>query len=901
MKAPRLEELNAKWAELQPRISGKRSDRKMVSDVRELLEQAIEAGTDISKGAERAELQTLAREIADAIFHITSEYPTATIRAPIDVTTDRRGGASGRSALSNLPERNPFFTGRERVLAQLQEALATHGRAALSGLGGVGKTQTASEYAHRHLAEYDDHAFWVKAGSQEALISSYVTVAGLLQLPESTAKEQTLAVDAVQRWLSSHEGWLLILDNVQDSEMVHEYIPPGKKGHVILTTRAQAVGTMAQRVEVREMGVEEGALFLLRRAKYIVEAADEDDRARAKEIVAQLDGLPLALDQAGAYIEETGCGFSGYLSLYRTRGPELLRLRGTLAFDHPDPVATTWALSFENIEKANPAAVELLRFCAFLRPDGIPEEVFSKGAPELGLLLESLGSDALAWNDALREILKYSLLRRDSNANTLEIHLLVQAVLKQGMDEAIQRLWAGRTVRALNRAFPEVDFSTWAGCERLLPQAHTCSKLINQWGFEFREGARLLNRAGAYLYERGRYTDAESLYQQAFAILEKALGPEYPDVATSLNNLARLYAAEGQYAKAEPLYERALAILGKALGPEHPDLAWSLDSLGRLYQAQGRYGKAEPLFERAVQIREKSLGSENPDLAWSLNSLAALYQAQGQYGKAEPLFERARAIRAKVLGPEHPDLAQSLDSLARLYDSQGQYAKAEPLFQRALAIRERALGPEHPDLATSLNDMAGLYAAQGQYTKAEPLFQRALAIRERALGPEHPDVAWTLNDLASLYGRQGQYAKAEPLYQRALAIRERALGPEHPDVAWTLNDLARLYAAQGQYTKAEPLYQRALTIREKAFGPEHRNLAWTLNDLAALYAAQSQYAKAEPLYQRALETREKASDMEHPDVATCLESYAGLLRNMDRSEEAAPLESRARSIRAKSA
>ena len=315
---------------------------------------------------------------------------------------------------------------------------------------------------------------------------------------------------------------------------------------MLLTTRARAVGAVARLVEIQEMGTEEGALFLLRRAKYIAEdapldAAAEADQATAKEIAAQLDGLPLALDQAGAYIEETGCGLSGYLDLYRSHALELLRRRGVLASDHPDPVATTWALSFENIEKANPAAAELLRFCAFLHPDGIPEEVFSEGAPELGPVLGPVGSDAFALNSAISEILKYSLLRRDPNASTLEIHRLVQAVLKRGMDEATQRLWAERAVRAVNRAFPAVEFSTWAVCERLLPQAHACAELINQWGFEFPEAARLLNQAGFYLYERGRYTDAEPLYERALAIREKALGPEHPDVATSLNNLAVLY------------------------------------------------------------------------------------------------------------------------------------------------------------------------------------------------------------------------------------------------------------------------------------------------------------------------------------------------------------------------
>ena len=525
-----------------------------------------------------------------------------------------------------LPERNPFFTGREPVLARLQEALAARGRAALSGLGGVGKTQTAVEYAHRHLDDYV-YTFWATAHSREALVSGYLAVAGLLKLTESDAKDQTLAVDAVKRWLGSHEGWLLILDNADDIGMARKFIPPGKSGHVLLTTRTRAVGAVARLVEIPEMGTEEGALFLLRRANYVGENAALDlaskaDRATALKIATQLDGLPLALDQAAAYIEETDCGLSGYLSLCQTHGPELLELRGALASDHPDPVATTWALSFENIERANTAAAELLRFCAFLSPDGIPEEVFSEGAPELGPVLGAVATDAFALNSAFSEILQYSLLRRDANAGTLEIHRLVQDVLKQAMDKDMQSLWAERAVRAVNRIFPGGEFSTWTVCERLLPQAYACAELIKQWGFEFPEAARLLNDAGFYLRERARHTEAEPLCERALAIREKALGAEHPDVATSLNNLARLYHDQGQYARAEPLYERALAIREKALGPEHPDVATSLNNLAVLYDNQGQYAKAEPLYQRALAIYEKALGAEHPDVAMSLNNLA---------------------------------------------------------------------------------------------------------------------------------------------------------------------------------------------------------------------------------------------------------------------------------------
>jgi hypothetical protein len=178
-------------------------------------------------------------------------------------------------------------------------------------------------------------------------------------------------------------------------------------------------------------------------------AASEADQARAKEIATQLDGLPLALDQAAAYIEETGCGLLDYLDLYRKHARELPQRRGKLVADHQDPVASTWVLSFENIERANPAAAEVLRCCAFLDPpDAIPEEVFGEGALELGPVLGMVASDTLAWNDGLSEILKYSLLRRNPNTRTLDIHRLVQAVLKQGMDVATQCLWAERALRA---------------------------------------------------------------------------------------------------------------------------------------------------------------------------------------------------------------------------------------------------------------------------------------------------------------------------------------------------------------------------------------------------------------------------------------------------------------------
>ena len=464
----------------------------------------------------------------------------------------------------------------------------------------MGKTQTVLAYAHQRLEAYT-HVCWVDAASRETLTSGYIRLAGLLKLPTPGGQSSTQTVDSVKQWLASHQGWLLVLDNADDLGLVREFLPSGNCGHVVLTTRAWALGALAQSIEVQKMGHEEGALLLLRRAKRIpedalLEAADPIDQARAKEIATQLDGLPLALDQAAAYLEETGCRLVDYLQLYRQHAPELLRRRGALAStrarwfetllcylhfwrrharkllrqggvlasDHPDAVASTWVLSFEQIERASSAAAELLKLCAFLHPDRIPEELFVEGAPELGPALKAVGSEALAWNNALSEILKYSLLQRDTNAGTLEVHQLVQAVLKARMDAATQRRWAKRAVRAIARAFPSVEFSNWARCERLLPQAHAAMELINEWGLEFPEAARLLNRAGFYLSECARYPEAEPLYRRALAIREKALGPEHPNVATALENYAFLLRVIGRPDDAAPMETRARAIRAKS-------------------------------------------------------------------------------------------------------------------------------------------------------------------------------------------------------------------------------------------------------------------------------------------------------------------------------------------------
>jgi tetratricopeptide (TPR) repeat protein len=481
----------------------------------------------------------------------------------------------------NIPyARNSLFTGREEILARLHTALSAGKTTtltqpqAISGLGGIGKTQTALEYAYRYQENYQT-ILWAKAESRETLLSDFVTFAHLLNLPVKEEQEQLVIVETVSRWFQEHTGWLLIFDNADDLTMVRDFLPSRGKGHTLLTTRASAIGGLAQRIEVERMEPEEGAIFLLHRAAILdrdtpLEAASKDDRVKATEISRAMDGLPLALDQAGAYIEETGCSLSDYRHLYDTRQAYLLTRRGRLATDHKDAVSTTWSLSFENIQHSSPAAADLLRLLAFLDPDVIQEEIVTKGAASLGSLLQAVAIDPIKLDEAIGALRTYSLVRRNPN-RTLTIHRLVQAVLKHSLNKSTQRRWAERAVRAVNLAFPEVDYSTWVQCQQYLPHTQACALLIEEWNMTFPEAAALLMQAGEYLQQRAEYEQAEPLYQRALSISEKVEGPEHPSTASTLHQLAWLYQQQGKYEQAEPLYERALAIMEKTPGSHHPD------------------------------------------------------------------------------------------------------------------------------------------------------------------------------------------------------------------------------------------------------------------------------------------------------------------------------------------
>ena len=725
------------------------------------------------------------------------------------------------SLINNIPYRyNHNFIGRETLLVELASALETNKDnpiQAISGLGGVGKTQIAIEYVRRYEKQYEK-ILWSNADTPEALNEGYREIARLLELSKGNEQDQKLIVNAVKRWLEEEKktAWLLVLDNVETWEKIDTFIPYRFVGHILLTTQAKSMGGI-QIHTVEGLGQDEGALLLLGRAKLItphhpLEVASHPDFIPAREISQKLGGLPLALDQAGAYIDETKCSLPHYLYLYQKEKRALLEARGASRDGHNDLVAATFNLSFDKVKKDNPYAIDLLHLCAFLAHDVIPETIITKGAPHLGWLA-SIDEVALAFDKAIRTLRGYSLIECEASnemERSLRIHNLVQIVIKGQLDALDESNWAERTVRAVSAALPSVEpveAVDWLRWEHIVPHAQVCAQYIEDHKMQFKEATDLLSNTGLYLTERAQYDDAEKLLLQSLTILKPYQPPDPLALvkASVLRSLANIYSEVGEYEEAE-----------------------------------NHYQQSQDIFEKSEPNRASILG-----LARLLNNRAIIFKVDNRFYYAEDSYKRCLDIWS-----QYPDellnYAQSLNNLAVLYAEQYcYYEKATSLFQSSLSIQEQESATDTDAYARCLSNLANLYTQQlgrlshedreqqmaedsDLYTHIEDLYQKSLHILETNKGPEHPDVAYPLNGLAILYYKQGRYTAAEPLYQRSQLIWEQSLRStpphKHPQAAYSFNNQAILYFAQEKYDEAQSLCKKAHEIFKDRLGDAHPHI-----------------------------------------------------------------------------
>ncbi|QBD77678.1 helix-turn-helix domain-containing protein [Ktedonosporobacter rubrisoli] len=786
-------------------------------------------------------------------------------------------------------QRNPFFTGRQAILQSLDQALGRQRQekhycaCALSGLGGIGKTQIALEYTYRHFQEFTA-VFWFSAETTETLFASFLGVAQQLQLAIKGIREQINIINAVIQWLNMHRGWLLIFDNVENPEMLQHYLPTARSGSLLFTTRLSDLAHLAPCFELEPLTEDEGVQLLLCRSHLLSpescqETLSNQIKAEARALVADMGGLPLAIEQAGAYIGAMHCSLENFLRLYHASPLKLLE--GHVApSDHPLSVEGTFALAFEQLRQKKPDAAELLTLLCFLAPDELPEALFTDDLSALQPFLSSAPIDEFQWNALLHELLAYALVRHNRQHKTFTVHRLVQLVLKEHLSLEVRRSWLGLVVQFLHKAFAldreHANVEQWPWCEQLLPHVLAVIEQAEDLKYSSSVFASLQAKVATYYLQRARHLEAEAYYLKALSHLETLPTQNDEEFVLTLTGLGEACHKQGKYQEAEIRYQQALSHIDKHLPQEQRLQIFPFHALAFLYFDLARQDEAEALYLQALDICEQVAEPEHPHVLVLLIGLAALYGNMGRFHEARTLYQRLMHIH-EHMGTLRPlDELTLLNDLATFYIRQGKYQEAEPLLQQALDLGSLYLGPEHPEVSAILNNLGSLYRRQARYQEAEAFYLRALQLREQIFGPDHPYVAFFQNNLAWLYQLQGRYEQAHTLILRALQIYEHALNPDHLATASAFITYANICKAQSHTTRAEELYLHALHIFEQANEPLHPDLALTLHMLGNLYYEQGRIEQAQELYLRALYIRQQILIPEHPEILSLQESLKKL-------------------------
>ncbi|KAH7119384.1 hypothetical protein B0J13DRAFT_532484 [Dactylonectria estremocensis] len=794
----------------------------------------------------------------------------------------------------------------------------------LHGLGGVGKTQLAIDFARRHQATFSS-VFWLDGRSEDRLRGSIAGCVNRIpkgQIP-STGRNKSEAhgkddldatVASVMEWLArpGNGDWLLIFDNVdQDHEQggvtgaydLRRYLP-GDHGAILVTTR---LSRLAQLGESRRLAKVDLSLSRTIFGKWYGGELGSD----CDQLLELLDGLPLALAQAASYLREKGIDVTTYVQIYKHQWDELMESRDASSrplLDYEQgSIATTWMVSFKEIERKSTNAASLLRLWAFLDNKQLWHGL-------LGTATEAGGADG--WPDWLWEmarnevrfldsiglLLRYSMVEtQEGSTGSYSMHPVVHRWASFLDDDRQKHESARLALIVVGSSVPMRESREyWVLQQKLLPHAERCAEWMREalagadvWyiGDELVMGS--LHMLGLLYSDQGKFKEAEEMYERALEGKEKALGPHHTSTLMTVNNLGNLYSDQGKFKEAEEMYERALEGKEKALGLHHTSTLDTVNNLGNLYNSQGKFKEAEEMYERALEGKEKAPGPDQISTLHTVNNLGTLYKDQGKFKEAEEMYERALEGKEKALGPNHTSTLDTVNNLGTLYKGQGKFKEAEEMYERALEGNEKALGPNHTSTLGTVNNLGNLYWDQGKFQEAEEMYERALEGYEKALGPNHTSTLGSVHCLGILYSDQGKFKEAEEMYERALEGREKALGPHHPSTLDTVNDLGILYKDQGKFKEAEEMYERALEGREKALGPHHPSTLDTVNNLGALYSGQGKFQEAEEMYERALEGYEKALGPHHASTLDTVNNFGTLYSDQGKSKEAEEMYERA--------
>jgi transcriptional regulator with XRE-family HTH domain len=687
-------------------------------------------------------------EPASALFVAAARglVPAAEVLAA--VRESGPGPAAAMPQVWNIPARNPGFTGRDDLLAQVRERLLAGDKAvvqALHGMGGVGKTQLAAEYAHRFAGTYD-LAWWINA-EQGGLIGDQVAALGrALGCVQPGAG--TEAVRATVLAELRHRGrWLLVFDNAEDPADVAPWLPGGG-GHVLITSRQRGWDEVAAPVEIDVLARAESVAIL--QARVTVLSGTDADR-----LAAELGDLPLAIAQAAGFMADTGLAADEFLELLRTRAGQLLAQGAPGSY--PRSLAAATGLIADRLARQDRAAAELASVCAFLAPEPIPESLFTDAVSVLPGELAARAADPLAWRQTLSHLTRQSLARIDHRG--LQMHRLTQAILRERLipaQAATTRRYAEALLAASNPGDPPNPV-TWPRWARLTPHvlaadlAATDSPAVRE----------LVRYTCWYLIERGDPRTAHDLVNGLRQQWRDRLGEDHEHTLVATHYLAWSLLEMGRHAESRDLHRDALVRRRRVLGEDYPDTLYSAHNLAINLRELGEFQAARDLNQDTLDRHRRVLGEDHPDTLRSAAMLAINLRELGEPQAARDLNQDTLDRRRRVLGEDHPDTLRSAGFLAIDLRELGELQAARDLDHDTLVRRRRVLGEDHHDTLNSAHNLAIDLRELGEVQGARDLDHDTLVRRRRVLGEDHPDTLASAGHLAIDLRELGELGEAD--------------------------------------------------------------------------------------------------------------------------------------------
>ncbi|KAL0938198.1 phosphorylase superfamily protein [Colletotrichum truncatum] len=741
---------------------------------------------------------------------------------------------------------------------------------ALVGLGGVGKTQIALDIAYWAKKEQPQFSvFWVPVLSHASFEKAFRDIAKELNIHPRNKDEDIK--ESVQSFLSSKESgsWLLIVDNADDKDLMlgssddkkglADYLPQSESGLTLFTTRVRDIALEVAEdnlIELLAMNKSDATSLLeksLHRKKLLV-----DDTAIG-QLLEFLTYLPLAITQAAAYLNRNlSTSIASYLRLLRSTEHSAVELlsrefRDTSRYkESQNAVARTWLVSFEQIQKSDSYAAEILYFISRIEPKAIPRSILPQGESD----------EKTEW--AIGTLCSYSFLTARNDDEAFDMHSLVYLATRLWIKrQLIEDQVITTAVLHLVNVFPSTDYTDRDIRRQYMP--HSLRVLNERQHVETNEESDLWLYCGQCYLEEGRAKDAIFCFEKCFSWRKKHCLEDENSLLTSQHELARAYHADGRVKEAIKLLENVVEIGANTPNEEHPDRLTSQYELAKAYRSDWRVKEAIKLLENIMEIQANILNEEHPHRLTSQHELASAYRSDGRVKEAIKLLENIVEIQANILNEEHPHRLTSQHELASAYRSDGRVKEAIKLLENIVDIQANILNEEHPHRLTSQHELASAYLLDGRVKEAIKLLENVVQIKTNVLDEDHPEQLRSQHELARAYHADGRVKEAIKLLENVVQIKTNVLDEDHPEQLISQHELASAYRSEGRVKEAIKLLEHVVERREITLNKTHPYRLGSQHLLRLVYLEDGQVKESIKLLQQVVEIEAEILDEGHPD------------------------------------